>query len=214
MHILLQPILKKDLGTFTEKLGSLRYPPYNEKTMNLLRTLFVNRQPVLITISIYTMDPFQIPPQSRMDQVSVGVWCRGRRGGCRNLPWLHFMTQTQKTTAVKLFLPPTHNQKCIYNENITLSPHQHTVIHLCSAHICVGMLRVVSRSSVDTVPVVSWSARGTVTLRISSWQPVMNETDLGGNVLRVLCLDQMLCAHLDIIVVQAFFFGLITDTCK
>ena len=41
------------------------------------------------------------------------------------------------------------------------------------AHICV------SRSSVDTVPVVSWSARGTVTLRISSWYPVMKETDLG-----------------------------------
>jgi len=38
-----KPILKKDLGTFTEKLGSLRYPPYNEKTMNLLRVLFVNR---------------------------------------------------------------------------------------------------------------------------------------------------------------------------
>ena len=47
------------------------------------------------------------------------------------------------------------------------------------AHICVGMLRVISRSSVDTVPVVSWSARGTVTLRISSWYPVMKETDLG-----------------------------------
>ena len=133
MHLLLQPILKKDLGTFTEKLGSLRYPPYNEKTMNLLRTLFVNRQPVLMTISCYTPDPFQIPPQSRMDQVSVGVWCRGRRGGCRNLPWLHFMTQTQKTTVVKLFLHQTYNQNFIYIENITLSQSAQ-IDHIWSSH--------------------------------------------------------------------------------
>ena len=38
-----QPILKKDLGWFTEKLGEMRYPPYNVKTTSLMRTLTVNR---------------------------------------------------------------------------------------------------------------------------------------------------------------------------
>jgi len=38
-----KPILKKDLGWFTEKLGEMRYPPYNVKTTSLMRTLTVNR---------------------------------------------------------------------------------------------------------------------------------------------------------------------------
>jgi len=38
-----KPILKKDLGLLTEKIGEMRYPPYNVKTTNLLRNLSLNR---------------------------------------------------------------------------------------------------------------------------------------------------------------------------
>merc|ERR1712029_528182 len=38
-----KPILKKDLGLLTEKIGEMRYPPYNVKTTNLLRSLSLNR---------------------------------------------------------------------------------------------------------------------------------------------------------------------------
>ena len=39
----LQPILKRDLTWFAEKLGELRYPPYSTKTANIMRNITKNR---------------------------------------------------------------------------------------------------------------------------------------------------------------------------
>jgi len=38
-----KPILKKELSWFIEKLGEMRYPPYDEKMINMIRTLTKNR---------------------------------------------------------------------------------------------------------------------------------------------------------------------------
>ena len=56
-----QPILKKDLGTFTEKLGQLRYPPYKEKTTNLLRLLFINRCLILSSFTVIVNESIPDP---------------------------------------------------------------------------------------------------------------------------------------------------------
>merc|ERR1719347_710489 len=39
----MKPILKKDLGWIGERLGELRYPPYDPKTLSLIRNLSKNR---------------------------------------------------------------------------------------------------------------------------------------------------------------------------
>ena len=39
-----QPILKKDLGWLGEKMGELRYPPYDEKMLGMIRSATKNRQ--------------------------------------------------------------------------------------------------------------------------------------------------------------------------
>ena len=38
-----QPVLKRDLTWFAEKLGEMRYPPYNTKTANMMRNITKNR---------------------------------------------------------------------------------------------------------------------------------------------------------------------------
>ena len=38
-----QPVLKRDLTWFAEKLGELRYPPYNTKAANIMRNITKNR---------------------------------------------------------------------------------------------------------------------------------------------------------------------------
>jgi len=39
----MKPVLKKDLGWLGEKMGEIRYPPYDDKMLNMIRTMTKNR---------------------------------------------------------------------------------------------------------------------------------------------------------------------------